>query len=345
MQSLSTQAVMLVVIALVVDNLGGTGSARATRFEFTEVHMGTRFRIVLYARNSRLARAASRSAMDRIAALDATMSDYRDTSELNRVCAEASRKPIRISEDLFRVFSMAERFSELTGGAFDVTAGPLVRLWRRARRTGELPDSGRLTAARQSTGYRLLRLDQASRTVTLGQDGMRIDLGGIAKGYAADRALEDLRRFQITSALVAAGGDIAAGSPPPGKEGWRVGVSGGGREAICTLLLKNRAISTSGDMWQYVELDGARYSHIVDPRTGQALTGRRSATVVASDSASADALATAVCVLGATRGLQLVDSIGAAALFHQECDGDKSTYESARWSTLPRDASKRAAER
>lgn len=298
--------------------------------------MGTRFRIVLYARNARLASVASRIAFDHVAALDATMSDYRDTSELNRVCDLAAARPIVVSDDLFQVLSHAQHFSEVTEGAFDVTAGPLVRLWRRARRTGELPEPDRLSAARGLTGYRMLRLDTASRAVSLDKEGMRIDLGGIAKGYAADRALEDLRRVGIKSALVAAGGDIALGAAPPGREGWRVEVLGLGAKPFCALLLKNGAVSTSGDSWQYAEIDGVRYSHIIDPRTGRALTGRRSATVVASDGASADALATAVCVLGFPRGLQVADSIGMAALFQEEDAGVPATRESVGWSRLRR---------
>ncbi|HEU4388696.1 MAG TPA: FAD:protein FMN transferase, partial [Blastocatellia bacterium] len=146
--------------------------------------------------------------------------------------------------------------------------------------------------------------------------------------------LEELGRFGIRSALVAAGGDVVAGEAPPGREGWQVGVAGIDARPVCTLILKNRAVSTSGDTWQYVEIDGLRYSHIVDPVTGRALTGQRSATVVAVDGASADALATSVCVLGLPRGLQIADSIGAAAMFREVRAGDTVSLESTKWREL-----------
>jgi thiamine biosynthesis lipoprotein len=163
---------------------------------------------------------------------------------------------------------------------------------------------------------------------------MQLDLGGIAKGFAADEAAAVLTRCGIGAALVAVGGDIVATGPPPGRDGWRVAVAsieGAGRPAGY-INLRDAAVSTSGDAEQFVVLAGVRYSHVFDPRTGAALTGRRSATVVARDGITADALDTAVAVMGAVKGLALVESTpGAAAFVVEETGGVSRTYESSRW--------------
>ena len=198
-------------------------------------------------------------------------------------------------------------------GRFDVTIGPVVNLWRKARRRHALPDSTVLNEALGLVGYREVVVNERNRTVVLGQPGMRIDLGAIAKGYAADEALRLLREQGFSRALVDAGGDVVVGDAPPGRDGWRIEIEGiRDPEADVgnprTLLLANRAVATSGDAYRYVEIDGIRYSHIVDPETGLGLTTRSSVTVVARDCMTADSLATAVSVLGPDRGMRLIDT-------------------------------------
>src|SRR5438270_6131047 len=168
--------------------LAGAGPA-LTRFTYTEPHMGTRFRIIAYAPDRATADRAARDAFARIAALDGSMSDYRPASELMRLCARAGGPPVKVSKDLFFVLSRAQEVSRRSGGAFDVTVGPVVRLWRLSRRTQRLPDPEKLARARALVGYRNVRLDPDARTVQLLKPGMQLDLGGIAKGYAADQAL------------------------------------------------------------------------------------------------------------------------------------------------------------
>lgn len=272
-----------------------------TRFEFSQPHMGTRFRIVLYAPDAALAARASDQAFERIARLDNTMTDYQSGSELMSLCRKAGGPPVAVSEDLFRVLAASQELARRSKGAFDITAGPVVHLWRRARRRRELPDAKELCQARRLVGYRLLRLDAKARTAQLLMPGMMLDLGGIAKGYAADEALKVLARHGVTRALVAAGGDIALGAAPPGEPGWRVGIApleSPESPPSRFLLLHDAGVSTSGDAEQHTEIGGVRYSHIIDPRTGRALTGRSSVTVVAPDATSSDGLATALSVLG-----------------------------------------------
>ena len=278
-------------------------AAALERVEAVEPHMGTLFRIVLYAPDAEAARQAFAAAFRRVAELDAALSDYQPDSELNRVCREAWRAPAPVSADLFAVLEESQRVAAETGGAFDVTLGPVIRLWRQARRNGRLPDPGALAAAARHAGYRKLVLDPARRTVFLLDAQMQLDVGGIAKGYAADPALAVLRERGISRALVAASGDLAIGDPPPGKDGWRIGLEPAGR----VVTLCRAAVSTSGDTEQYVEIGGVRYSHIVDPKTGLGLTDRIAVSVVSDRGIRSDSLATALSVLGSARALAFAE--------------------------------------
>ncbi|HRX82750.1 MAG TPA: FAD:protein FMN transferase, partial [Pirellulaceae bacterium] len=197
-----------------------------SRFEATQPHMGTSFEIVLYAPDSELANKAFRAAFTRIAELNRVMSDYDAKSELSKLSNSAPTSvPVELSNDLFRVLAAADLLSRRTEGAFDVTVGPLTKLWRRARRREEFPDADLLQAARAATGYQNLRLDPVTKSAELLVPNMRLDLGGIAKGYAADEALRAMSEAGVTRAIVNAGGDVVASDAPPGEIGWRVGVA------------------------------------------------------------------------------------------------------------------------
>jgi thiamine biosynthesis lipoprotein len=168
-----------------------------------------------------------------------------------------------------------------------------------------LPEERELERARGLVGWRMMKLDPASQTVTLEKPGIRLDLGGIAKGYAGDQAIAMLREHGIRSALFEAGGDIVVGDPPPGKEGWPIDIADAAG-APPKVVLSNCAISTSGDTVQFVVIDGKHYSHVVDPRTGVALTNRYAATIIAPRGIDTDALATAACVIGPDHGRALL---------------------------------------
>ncbi len=312
-------------------SLAFAGESALSRFEFSQPHMGTQFQIIVYAPDAATASRASDAAFERIARLDDTMSDYHPSSELMFLCQRAGGQPVPVSEDLFQVLARSQELAERTNGAFDVTVGPVVRLWRRARRQHELPPPEELARARELVGHAKLRLDPRARTAQLLQKGMLLDLGGIAKGYAADQALVVLKKHGITSALVAAGGDIAVSAPPPGREGWRIGIApleSPDKPPTRFLLLHDAAVSTSGEAEQYLEIAGKRYSHIVDPRTGVGVVGRSSVTIVAPNATTSDGMATAISVLGAERGLELVRSTpGAAALIIQATDQGPRTFE------------------
>jgi thiamine biosynthesis lipoprotein len=218
---------------------------------------------------------------------------------------------VKVSRDLFIVFKRSQELSRLTDGGFDITCSPVIRLWRVARKSGKLPDSAELAAARQLVGWKMIDLDERTQTVRLQRPGMRLDLGAIAKGYADDCAQKVLRRYGVTSALVEAGGDIVVSDPPPGQPGWRIlvpnataGKAVPNSEEV-PLLFSNCAISTSGDLEQSVVIDGKRYSHVIDARTGMPLTDRIQVTVVAQDGLTSDGLSTAVSIVGPEKGRTL----------------------------------------
>lgn len=308
------------------------------RFEFQQTEMAVPMRVVLYAPDAKTAEAAAKAAFDRIHALNDILSDYDEQSELRRLCtAGEPGKKIAVGEDLFRVLERSQEISAMTGGAFDITIGPLVRQWRRARRLYQLPPEKGLREAMALVDYRLVRLDPKERTVELGKQGMRLDAGGIAKGYAVAEALRVLRSKGFPMAMVEGGGDAVVGDPPPGKQGWRVGVAPPDAKSPPRwfVTLVNTAISTSGDMWQYVEIGGKRYSHVVDPRTGVGLTDHCFVTLILPDGMTADALSTALSVLGPEKGMKLVESLdGAAAVMIREVDGRPEIHKSTRFGRL-----------
>jgi thiamine biosynthesis lipoprotein len=284
---------VLVVLAARAHVAGAQGQERR---EYTEVHLGMPVRVVVHAPDDEAARRAARAAFARIAILEGMMSDYRPQSELRRLEARPGEW-VAVSAELFDVLGRALHTARVSGGAFDPTVAPLVALWREARRTGQRPDPVQIAAARRVVGWTRVALDTARTAVRL-EPGTRLDLGGVAKGFILQDAMRELRRSGVRSALIEAGGDIVVGDAPPGQRGWHVDVPGASAEfARRAASLTNAAIATSGPAAQFVVVGGVRYSHVVDPRTGMALTNQVTTHVIAADAALADALATAFVVL------------------------------------------------
>jgi thiamine biosynthesis lipoprotein len=313
----------------------GAAGSHVERFEGVEPHMGTLFRITMYAPDAASAHAGFAAAFARIQELDEILSDYNPQSELMRVCAEAAQQPVQVSAELYTVLAASQDLARATGGAFDVTLGPVIRLWRQARKEKKLPAPSEIDAALRRSGYRRLVLDREHRTVSLPSPDMLLDLGGIAKGYAADEALRVLQSRGIRRALVAASGDLAIGDAPPGKDGWRVGIDSldtPRSDFTRVLTLKNAGVSTSGDAEQFLEIGGKRYSHIIDPKTGIGLTNRIAVTVIARHGIDSDGLATAISVLGAARGMEFIESRTDAAALIVE---DGQVVDSKRFGNYP----------
>jgi thiamine biosynthesis lipoprotein len=298
--------------------------------------MGVPWTITVYASEA-AAHAAIAAAFAEISRLEGILSDYDPDSELSQLSAAApTSAPVAVGDDLWRVLSTAVAWRDRSGGAFDPTVGPLTTLWRQARRSGVMPRADKLAAARQAVGPDTLVLDVDRRTAMLVAPAMRLDLGGIGMGYAIDRGMEVLAECGIGSAMIDASGDIAVSGPPPGDAAWTIEVAalagGGDGRRPMALELVNAAVTTSGDAFQAVEIDGVRYSHVVDPRTGLGVTGPAAVTVIATDCTTADAVATAASVLGPEAGLAFVESVpGAAARFVTSTAGEFRETRSSRW--------------
>ena len=295
-----------------------------------------RFRLLFYADNQAKADAAAEAAFGRIQQLNDIMSDYDADSELSKLSRTSGQgSEVPLSHDLWFVLQHAQALAARSDGAFDVTVGPYVILWRQARRQHKLPEPARLAQARKSVGYKLVRLNPKRQSAELLAPDMRLDLGGIAKGYAVDEALKVLRRLGIHQALVEGGGDLAVTDPPPAKKGWRVEISpldATNAPPKRFALLQNAAISTSGDLYQRLEIDGKRYSHIVDPHTGIGLTDHSLVSVIAPDSITADSLTKVVSVLSPENGLRFIEGTrGAAVRILRNPDDRIEVFESTRF--------------
>ena len=281
MLSIHTIAALMFLTATIQDQPSVSG---LKRMEETRRCMGTTLRVVIHAPTEILGRKALDLAFARAEELNNILSDYQNSSELMRLCARAGGPPVAVSRELFTVLSSAQHLSRMTDGAFDVTIGPVSRLWRLARKSKRMPDPADLASARALVGYQMMELEPATKMVKLTKPGMRLDLGGIAKGFTNDELLE-LLKSNWEVAIISLPGD-----PEPGG----------------TLFLKNQAVSTSGDLEQYLEIDGVRYSHIVDARTGIGTTRRASATVVAPKGIDADRLTKAGILLPFPKALSII---------------------------------------
>jgi FAD:protein FMN transferase len=293
--------------------LGCITNLLAQKHIFQRPKMGSPFIITVYTDDSIKLGKVIDIAYKRVDTLNQIFSDYLENSEINTLCKTA--KPLDwqpISADLFHLLNLSKAAFEASGGAFDVTIAPVIKLWRKARKEKQLPDDAVLKTALSKVGFKHLELDKSPK-MRFYTEGVSLDFGGIVKGFAAQEVVNILTNKGFPICLVDAGGDLAMGLPPPSKDsiktGWRIGVSvpNSENELISAFLyLKNQAVATSGDLYQSVEINGKTYSHIVNPKTGLGLTHRRNVTVIAPDGAQADWLATACSVLSIRKALKLV---------------------------------------
>ncbi len=267
-------------------------SAAQTRHEFTHQQMGTRFKLVFYETDSSKAQQVANFCWKRLDELNLTMSDYRSDSEIMQLCVNAKvGEWQRVSQDLYRVIAESQRAAELTNGLFDVTISSLTKLWRRARRQQQLPDEWQVQKARQVVGYQFIELDLVTQSVRFLKPDMRLDFGGIGKGFALDELMKILKNEGVSSFLLEAGGSILLGDPPPNQNSWKITIS----EKDYSLV--NCGISTSGDRYQVIEIKGRRYAHILDPRTGLGFHEPHTVTVIAPDATTADWASTAAYLM------------------------------------------------
>jgi thiamine biosynthesis lipoprotein len=277
-----------------------------------QVTMGTFARILAVADSEQQARDAIESAFDKIYDIEKRMSDYDPNSLLSKVNREAFKSPVAVDEELFEVLVASVEYSRLSGGAFDITVGPVVQLWRKARQTGVAPSPEQLQRAKESVGYQNLILDAQNKTVRFAKEGMFLDLGGIAKGYAVDKAVEILQKAGLKGGMVDIGGNLRCfGTPGNGAEHWFIGLQDPSSEEniLAKLKMDDRAVATSGDYRRFVVIGGQKHSHIIDPATAESAQTLSSVTIIAQSAMQTDALSTAITVLGDKKGMALVESI------------------------------------
>jgi len=270
--------------------------------------MGTAIAVELRADDPNLAERGLAAVIGEMHRIDAAMSPHKDDSELSRINREAADGPVRASEEMFGLLQRAVAFSELSGGAFDITYAAAGRLYD--YRAGVAPDDAALAQARALIGWRGLVLDAGARTVRFARAGMRIDLGGFAKGHAVDNAIRLLQSLGIEHALVAAGGDSHVIGQRDGRP-WTIAIRDPRREdaVVAVLPLVDTAISTSGDYERFFERGGVRHHHLLDPRTGRSPAEVRSVTILADDGLTTEALSKTVFVQGVEAGLALVERL------------------------------------
>ena len=279
--------------------------------------MGTFARAVVIAKDLDAAGKCIESGFTQINKVDDLMSDYKSDSEISSVNRDGFKKAVQLSQSTYEVLQKSIEFSELTDGAFDVTVGPLVELFRKAKRKQVLPGPDEIADAKSKVGFEKLKLDDRNRTVQFTVEGMQLDVGGIAKGYAVDKAVETMQTHGAIGGMVDLGGDIRCfGAPLKGRDHWVIGLQNpnmvkdsAGREVLLKLKITNGAIATSGDYQQFIIIEGKRRSHIIDRKTGTSTEGLSSVTIVADNATNADALATAVSVMGYEKGLELIENI------------------------------------
>jgi thiamine biosynthesis lipoprotein len=284
-------------------------------FRREEAVMGTRIYVELWAEEPAAGEAAVAAVIGSMREVDEMMSTYKPTSQLSRVNAQAAAAPVQVDRELFEVIRASLEFSQLTGGAFDVTYASVGYLYDfRAR---QRPTDAQISKALPGVNWRNVRLDAAARTVKFDRPGMRIDLGGIAKGYAVDRAIRLLQQRGIAHAVVSAGGDSRIIGDRFGRP-WIVGIRhpDDPKRVVTRIPLVDTAMSTSGDYERYFDEDGVRYHHILDPKTGRSASKVRSATILAPTAMQTDGLSKTAFVLGAEEALKIIARIpGVDAIF------------------------------
>ncbi|MCI0499567.1 MAG: FAD:protein FMN transferase [Planctomycetales bacterium] len=278
----------------------------------SRITMGTFARIVVVAADPQQARDAMEAALEKIYDIERRMSDYDPNSLLSQVNRRAFEAPVAVDEELFEVLAASVEYSRLSGGAFDVTIGPVVQLWRKAKITGIAPTPEQLQRAKESVGYQNLILDTENHTVKFSKEGMFVDLGGIAKGYAVDKGIEILQKAGVKGGMVDIGGNLRCfGTPANNIPHWFIGLQDPASEEniLAKLKLDDRAVATSGDYRRFVVIAGQKHSHIINPATAESAQTLSSVTIIAPTAIATDALSTAVTVMGDKKGMALIESI------------------------------------
>lgn len=305
--------------------LTSSATAQLQRFHFSQPKMGSPLNIIFYTTDSLEANKLASGCFVLADSLNAIYSDYLPGSELNRLSNKAGKDSfVKLSPQLYQIILMSKKASEISDGNFDITIGTLSQLWRKARKTNTFPSQEEVSNAKSFVGFKHIIMDPITHSVKIKQPGLRLDLGGIAKGDVAQKLVDYLRGKGVRHALVDAGGDIAMSAAPPGSPGWKVAVNlpEKGEEFLSkNLLIQNKAVATSGDIYQYIVHNGRKFGHIINPKTGYGITSQRNVTVIAHDGATADWLASACSILTMTKARKIARKMKAGLLITYEKRG------------------------
>ncbi len=278
--------------------------------EHNAVRMGTDVSILIQSEQREAAESAIRAALAEIERIENIMTDWREPSEVMAINNAAGKKPVRVGKELLFLLQESKRLAKLTSGAFDITYAAVGKLWNFTNRSATPPSAKAVTATRKLVDYRQLVIDSKQQTAFLAKRGMRIGLGGIAKGYAVDRAVEVIKRAGFKNFAVNAGGDLTVRGRKAGKLWWvAIRHPRDKTRNIAILPISNGSVVTSGDSERYFEYQGKRYGHILDPRTGYPAARCQSVTIMAKQAYMGDGVATGVFVLGSDAGMRLIESL------------------------------------
>jgi FAD:protein FMN transferase len=295
-----------------------------------QYEMGTVLEIQLCAPDRASGEHLLASAFEKVSALEHAFSTFDPESEVSRLNRSAGSGPREVSLDLLRLSAESLVLADQTQRSFDPTVGPLVALWREAGRAGRLPSAAALADARARTGFDAVQADLTAKTIELRVAGASLDFGGIAKGWALDRLVEDLRAAGVTRALLSFGdSSVAALGAPPDAEGWGLALGGATGGVAGTVLLRDQSLSVSGSLGQFVEIEGRRYGHVIDPRSGAPLERAQVAAVLAGDGARAEAFSKALLILGEHDGVALLETFPDAQGILLDADGH--AFETRGW--------------
>jgi len=305
-------AVLLIIAGVALGIRFFTTPRFKTASSGTREVMGTFARIVSVAPDSKTAKASVQAAFDELVRIDELMSDYKPASPLSQINKNAFKAPVAAGEEIMEVLSLSKKYSKLSEGTFDVTIGPVVDLWRNSQKQGKKPSDRELADAKAKVGYEKLILNDSDNTVSFAAEGMRLDLGAVAKGYAIDSAVAVMKQTGAVAGLVEVGGDVMTfGVPPKPKKHWLIGLQDPTQQEDLLLVLKVNAmaVATSGNYQRYEQIEGKKHSHIKNPKTLHAADSLKSVTIIAPTAVIADILATTVSVIGPQKGLALIETI------------------------------------
>ena len=291
--------------------------AQTRKFSYSEMKMGSAFNLIIVSADSNKANHLARKSYELVDSLNHIFSNYDSSSELSKINASAGLLPYKMSRAMLDLVQKSQYAYIQSKGAYDISIGPLSSLWRNARKAKLFPEASTVLATKKLVGFAQVKINKRLGTIFLPNANMQLDFGGIAKGYIAQWVINFLKANGIQQALVDAGGDIVMSGPPLNQQGWLIGVNL--PETTDQLLnkklqLSNCSVATSGDVYQFIEYKGVKYSHIINPLTGYGVTNLRNVTIVAKTGATADWLATACSILPIQEAKQLAISHQAALL-------------------------------